>query len=69
LRSFWSLDPQQKLADARAAATAYQAAIRGNPQEMENVYGLAMATLSMGREEEGLRLLREAADKNPCNLE
>ncbi|MCX6995909.1 MAG: O-antigen ligase family protein, partial [Kiritimatiellaeota bacterium] len=66
-RSFWSPDEQQKLRDSQQALLCYQAARRGNPRDMDNVYGAAMSELALDRPEQGLRLLRAAADSHPFN--
>jgi len=66
-RATWSLDEAQKRQDVQAAAACFRAAMRGNPRDMGNVYGLALAELAAGRRAEGLRWLREAADRNPFN--
>ena len=66
-RSFWSPDAEQKQRDVQQARDCFQEAIHGNHRDMDNVYGLALSELAVGRREQGLRLLRLAADRNPFN--
>ena len=66
-RSFWSPDEQQKQRDIRQSARCYREALRGNARDMDNVYGLAMSELAVGRQAQGLRLLRAAADRHTFN--
>ncbi len=67
-RAVWVLDADYKRELTEQSMTWYREALRRNPYDMINAYGLGMDYLKMGDAAKGLDYLREAADKNPHNL-
>ena len=67
-RALWGQDARQRKADAEDAVQAFGLASRGNLRNMETRFSQGQMLFACGRTEEGLALLRQAADANPINV-
>ncbi len=64
-RARWGQDERERKADAEGAVQAFARAAAGNRHNMETRFEQGMALIACGSTEEGLRLVRLAADTHP----
>ena len=66
-RARWGQDERERRADAEGSVQAFALAARGNLRNMETRFEQGEALIGCGRTEEGLQLIRLAADTNPLS--